>query len=88
MANQLFEGLVGHHDLVGAATVDETNNLAVAFQHQEALWVLRDTRADFLQRGRLIPFIGANFDGVATLGIGGNGGAELKGAHGKYPWQW
>jgi len=85
MADQFLERFVGHHHVVGAAAVDETDDLAVTFQQQEALRVLRDTRADFFQRGRLIPLIGANFDGVAALGICGNGGAKLGGAHGRFP---
>ncbi|MNV76707.1 hypothetical protein D3C71_1700780 [compost metagenome] len=48
--------------------------------------ILRDAGADLLQRGRLIAFIGTDFDGVAAFGVGGCGGAELRGAHGGFPW--
>ncbi|MNY51934.1 hypothetical protein D3C86_1875680 [compost metagenome] len=86
MPDQLLECLVGHHHFVGTAAVDETNDLARVFQHQEALRILRDAGADLLQRGRLIAFIGTDFDGVAAFGVGGCGCAELRGAHGGFPW--
>ncbi|MNN53516.1 hypothetical protein D3C81_1682770 [compost metagenome] len=82
MADQFLEVFIRHDDFVGATAIDEANDLTCVFQDQEALRILRDAGADLLQRGRFIPFIGADFNGVAALGVCNSGGAELRGIHG------
>ncbi|MNH39029.1 hypothetical protein D3C79_1001440 [compost metagenome] len=85
MAYQLLEGLIGHHHLVGTATVDEAHDLAVDLKQEETLWVLRDTGADLFKGRGFIPLVRANFNLVAAFGILGNRLAKMWGAHAEAP---
>lgn len=82
MADQLLEGFIGHHHLMGATTVDEADHLSVQLQHQEPLGVLGDAQGDLFLGGRFVTFVGRGFDLEATLCVLGSGGAEDWAAHG------
>ena len=84
MPHQLLERLVRHHHLMGAARVDKPDHLAVRFQDQKTLGILRDARGDLFQGGGFVAFVGDGFDFKAARGVGGQTVAQGGGGHGRF----